>query len=184
MFPDCSAEKTDYDVFPKGSWVGLYFKTRHFDFSKVKTFSIDARQVPGKNSPDYVRIEFKTKFSIVRTFALKMIRENWQTFSFPISFSKETPITEVTMMFTHDKVGPNKTGSVQFKNFNFEADTEKPSTAVVAAPTQTTAPAAAVTAKAPETEAPAASNAQTPQQTTTPEPSAPPAVVGDPLEFK
>lgn len=110
--------QAEYDVFPKGSWVGFYLKTRNLDLAKIKNFSLDAKRAPGKDYPDYIRIEFKTKFSIARTFAVKMLREDWQTFSFPISFSKETPITEITIMFTNDKVGPNKVGAVELKNFN------------------------------------------------------------------
>lgn len=127
--------QTDYDVFPKGSWVGVYLKTRNLDLSKVKSFSVDARRAPGKNYPDYIRLEFKTKFTIVRTFALKMVREDWQTYTFPVTFSKETPITEVTVIFTNDKVGPNKTGSVQLKNFHAESAPEEPAATPAAATT-------------------------------------------------
>lgn len=172
--------QTDYDVFPKGSWVGLYFKTRNFDFSKFKTFSLDARRAAGQNYPDYIRIEFKTKYTAIRTFAIKMVREDWQTFSFPVTFSKETPITEVTVLFTNDKVGPNKAGAVQFKNFKLEAAPEKPAVSAVL-PVAVKAPVAVTKAAATKVVTPKAS----PAAPSPAKPAAkPPAAVGDALDFK
>lgn len=168
--------QTDYDVFPKASWVGVYFKTRNLDLSKIKSFSLDARRVAGKNYPDFIRIEFKTKYQVIRTFAIKMLREDWQTFSFPVTFSKETPITEITVIFTNEKVGPNKVGAVQFKNFNVEAAPEKPAAPPAAPVVKAVVPAAV---PAPKVEAPKAAPAPAEEK-----PAASPAKVGDALEFK
>ncbi len=106
-----------YDVFPKGSWVGIYFKTRNLNMAKFKALKIDARRVSEKAYPEYIRIELKSRYQVVRSFAIKMLRDDWQTVEFPFSFNKETPITEVTMLFSNDKVGDNKSGAAAFKNF-------------------------------------------------------------------
>lgn len=110
--------ETGYDVFPKGSWVGVYFKTRNLDLSKFKALRLEARRAPGKAYPEYIRIELKSRYQVVRSFAIKMVRDDWEGVEFPFAFNKETPITEMTMLFANDKVGVNKSGAVHLKNFS------------------------------------------------------------------
>ncbi len=119
--PESTAEQVymqaDYDVFPKGSWVGVYFKTRGLDLSRFKGLKMDVKRVAGKSAPEYVRIELKSKYQVVRAFAIKMVKNEWETVEFPFAFSKEMPITEMTLLFSNDKVGAEKSGAVALKNF-------------------------------------------------------------------
>lgn len=109
-----------YDVFPVGSWVGVYIKTKNLDLSKFKTFKVDARRIPGKSHPDNIRLEFKSKYQVVQAYAIKRLNKDWETITFPVRLAKESPINEVTIIFSNNKVGNNKTGGVQFRNFTLE----------------------------------------------------------------
>ncbi len=149
--------ETNYDVFPKGSWVGLYFKTRDLDLSKFKGFRLEVKKAPGKDSPDAVRVEFKSRYQIVRAFAIKMVKEKWETADFNFQFSKETPISEVTFIFSNDKVGAHKTGGIQMRNFSLIPADVKPAEPA-AAPAPAVEPVkAAVPVAEPAAPAPAAS---------------------------
>lgn len=109
--------ETTYDVFPRGSWVGLYIKTRNLDLSKFKAFKIEARKIPGRPHPAFVRIEFKARAQVLQAFAIKMLNADWEKIEFPIRLSRESMITEVTFIFTHEKVGSDKAGGFQIRNF-------------------------------------------------------------------
>lgn len=109
--------ETTYDVFPRASWVGVYIKTRDLDLSKFKAFKIEARRIPGRPFPAFVRIEFKAKAQVLQAFAIKMINTDWENIEFPVRLSKESMITEVTFIFTHEKVGNDKAGGFQIRNF-------------------------------------------------------------------
>ncbi len=112
--------ETLYDVFPRGSWVGLYIKTRDLDGMNFKKFSFQARRTPDRKFPETIRIEFKTKYQVLRSFAVNNLKNEWQTYEYPLNFSKPSPITEVTIIYLNEKVGVYKKGSVQFKNVSIE----------------------------------------------------------------
>ncbi len=109
--------ETTYDVFPRGSWVGVYLKTRNLDLSKFKAFKIEARRIPGRPHPQFVRLEFKSKAQVLQAFAIKMLNAGWENIEFPIRLSKESMISELTIIFTHEKVGSDKSGGFQIRNF-------------------------------------------------------------------
>ena len=115
-----------YDVFPRGSWVGVYVLTRNFDLAKFNLFKVDARRAAGHSFPDLVRIELKSRYQVIRAFALKNIETDWGTFEFPLNVQKSTPITEVTFIFSNDKVGTQKSGALELKNFTLQAAPPKP----------------------------------------------------------
>lgn len=107
----------EYDVFPQGSFVGMYLKARDLDLSKFRALQFDVRRKPGENFPDSVRIEVKSGGNVIRGFAAKMFRKEWETKKFPLHFNKETNVDELTFVFANDKVGPSKQGVVQLRNF-------------------------------------------------------------------
>lgn len=117
--------ETTYDVFPRGSWVGVYFKTRNLDLSQFKGFKIEARKIPGRPHPAFVRLEFKSKAQVLQAYAIKMLSAQWETIEFPVRLSKEALISELTVIFTHEKVGSDKSGGFQVRNFTLIPLTEE-----------------------------------------------------------
>ncbi|MCM8774915.1 MAG: hypothetical protein NC930_00955 [Candidatus Omnitrophica bacterium] len=109
--------RTEYDVFPTGSYVGVYFKTRDLDVSKFQALKIDVRRTPDAGYPQSAKIELKSKSGIVRTFAIKMFRPKWETVQFPLRFRESTMIHEFTLVFFNNRVGEYKKGTVEFRNF-------------------------------------------------------------------
>jgi hypothetical protein len=111
----------DYDVYPRGSWAGVYFKTRNLDLSKFKKITLDVRGDSSRGVPDQIRVELKSKAAVLRAFVIKRLSEDWQAQEFPLLFRKETPLTEITFIFSNEKTGVKKAGRVWLKNFNIEA---------------------------------------------------------------
>lgn len=108
----------EYDVFPPGSYAGVYVKTRDLDVSKFSAFEFDIRKVEGEGFPVNVRVELKSKSGLVRAFALKNPGEGWEKRTFPLLFKKETLLTEVAVVFHNTMVGENKKGMIEFRNVN------------------------------------------------------------------
>ena len=126
-----------YDVFPRGSLVGVYMKTRNFDFSKFDALEFEVAKVPEQASPDSLRFEVKSKGQILRAMKVENLENTWKKVRVPFKFAKSIPITEVTLVFTHETIGELKTGSVQFRRFNMVPLSGPPPTA--AAPDSKTA---------------------------------------------
>ncbi len=108
----------NYDVFPAGALVGVYLKTRDFDLSKFETFEYEVRRTPDDHFPDGFRLEFKTGRGIGRAFQPKGFEPDWKKLSMPLNAGISMMTTEVTFVFTHETVGPDKAGALQFRNFN------------------------------------------------------------------
>ena len=106
-----------YDVFPKGSFVGVYFKIRNLDAADFAGLSFDVKENLDEGVPDSFSIELKSKGAVVRRFAPRGFKQNWQEMEFDFHARKETPITEITFVFSHQKVGEAKKGSLEFRNF-------------------------------------------------------------------
>lgn len=119
-----------YDVFPTGSWVGIYFKIRDLDFFRYKSFRLEARRVPEGPAPQSIKIEFKSKGQVLRAFAIKHIPAPWDSLEFPLRARESAWIDEVTLIFSHDRVGTNKSGGVQLRNFVLVPAPEKPAAGV------------------------------------------------------
>ncbi len=109
--------EAEYDVFPTTAFTGIYILTRNLDLSKFQAFEFEARRKPGERFPEQFRIELKSKGDVLRGFSPKQFKSDWEKMSFPINFTKPTPITEFTFVFANDKVGEYKRGALQFKNF-------------------------------------------------------------------
>lgn len=143
--------ETEYDVFPKGSFVGMYIKTRDLDLSQYSHLEFEMKQVPDEGYPQAIRIEVKSKNGVVRAFAAKMPRQNWEKVSFPLHVRESILATEVAFVFLHDRVGEYKKGSVQFRNVNLIRAPKLPEPVKTAADTAAvspkTAPALPVSAK-------------------------------------
>ncbi len=110
--------EVEYDVFPIGSTVGMYIKTRDLDISKYKGLEFEVRKNPDQESvPEAFRMEFKFKSQTQRATSPKVFRNEWQPFQILFRASKSTPVTEVTLVFSHQQVGEFKKGFVQLRNF-------------------------------------------------------------------
>ena len=154
----------DYDVFPVGSFVGVYLKTRNLDFSKFDALEFQVQRNSDQGFPDTFRIEVKNKSDILRAMPWKGIKGTWQTVSVPLKFSHSIMITEITMVFTHETVGQFKSGSLLFRNFTLiprstslpvepapTPPTAAKTIAISAVPTKTTPPATATKTAPPKT---------------------------------
>jgi hypothetical protein len=108
----------EYDVFPKGSYVGMYTKARDFDLSQFKAFEFEVRTIPDEGFPESLRIEVKSGTNIVKVFQPFGFTPTWQKISIPIHYEKATPINEVTIVILNEKAGENKKGILHFKRFN------------------------------------------------------------------
>ncbi len=108
----------EYDVFPIGSTVGMYIKTRGLDISKYGGLQFEVRKNPDQDTvPAAFRMEFKFKSQTQRATSPKVFKNEWQPFQILFRASKPTPVTEVTLVFSHEQVGEYKKGLVQLRKF-------------------------------------------------------------------
>jgi hypothetical protein len=133
--------ETEYDVFPTGSFVGVYLKTRDFDASRHEGLTFEIRRRGEEGVPDNFFIEFKSKGNVIRKFSPHGFLREWTPFEFKFSATKPTPINEVVFVFTNDRVGEAKKGMLEFRNFMLTPKKEK------APVLKTETPAAAVVAE-------------------------------------
>ncbi|MBI4115765.1 MAG: FecR domain-containing protein [Candidatus Omnitrophica bacterium] len=117
--------KVDYDVFPVGVVVGVYIKIRDLDLFQFKSLSFQARGDADEGFPESFRVELKTKEGITRLFTPRDLKATWQDFQFPLTVTKPTPISEMTLVFSNEKAGEHKKGTVYFKELNLEPKTEE-----------------------------------------------------------
>lgn len=112
--------EVSYDVFPTGSFVGMYMKTRDLDLSKFKGLKLQARGNLQEGYPDSLRIELKSSSSVIRAFAPRDFKEGWQSFVFPFRVNKPTPISEVTLVFSNEKSRQYPKGKLYLRDVDFE----------------------------------------------------------------
>jgi len=112
--------EVQYDVFPAGSFVGMYMKTRDLDIAKFQAIEFQVRGDPEEGYPDSFKIEFKSGGGIVRAFVPRDYKEKWTTFKFPLRFTRSTLLSEITFVFANEKVGSNKKGSLHIQDVNLE----------------------------------------------------------------
>ena len=113
--------KIDYDVFPTGSFVGVYIKTRNLDLAKFKGVEFQARVNPDEGYPQSMRVEFKTETGMARVFVPHDFKQSWQTYQYPLIVRQPTPIAEIALVFSNEKVGDFKKGVIYLSNFNLIA---------------------------------------------------------------
>lgn len=164
--------EAEYDVFPVGSFCGVYIKTRGLDLSKYTGFFFEIRGKAEEGVPESFFIEMKSKGNVVRRFAPRNFGKDWQLVEFDFHAQKPLPVNEMVFVFTNARAGEAKKGVLQFRNINLisRATTEpaSPQEAVqmtvstpptsatqsipepVATQTPTPAPAATSTSAAPE----------------------------------
>ena len=127
--------KISYDVFPTGSFVGMYIKIRDFDLARFKSVEFQVRGEPEEGYPDSVKIEMKSGTGVVRAFVPRDFKQTWQSFQFPLRFSRATSLSEVTIVFANEKAGDHKKGSLYFRDFTLvPQDKPLPGTAPAQAP--------------------------------------------------
>lgn len=102
------ALRIDYDVFPQGSYSGIYFKTRGLDLSQFRRFSFRLKGDLKKPVPDEMRIEFKSRRAVFAAFPARPKPEGEGAYAFELEAEKPTPLSEVVFVFEHQKVGPSR----------------------------------------------------------------------------
>jgi hypothetical protein len=166
--PDTGAVllETEYDVFPAGSFVGVYIKTRDFDISKYTGLSFEIRRKGEEGTPDSFFIELKSRGNVVRRYAPRNFERDWKRVEFDFHSPKPLSVNEVVFVFTNARVGESKKGMLEFRNMELiplpkEPVTVSPAAAppvavpVVAAPSLPSAANPPVTAAVPQATAPA-----------------------------
>lgn len=131
--------KIDYDVFPTGSFVGMYIKTRDLDLAKFKSLEFQARVNPEEGYPESLKIEVKTATAITRAFVPREFKNTWASYKYPLRFNRPAPITEIALVFSNEKVGNYKKGTLYLRDFNLEPLTEA-ELAKASVPADTTQP--------------------------------------------
>ncbi len=118
--------KADYDVFPTGSFVGVYIKTRNLDLAKYQGFKFQAKVNAQEGYPASMRIEFKTATGLARVFVPRDFKPTWQTFVYPLIVRQPTPVTEIVLVFSNEKVGNFKKGTIYLRDFSLEPASSTP----------------------------------------------------------
>ena len=108
--------ETEYDVFPVGSFCGVYFKTRDFDLSKYAGFSFEIRRKADEGAPESFYIELKSKGNVVRRFSPRTFENAWKLVEFDFHAQKPLAVNEMVFVFTNARVGEAKKGILEFRN--------------------------------------------------------------------
>lgn len=108
----------EYDVFPAGSFDGVYMKARDLDAAQYEGLSFDVRRNGEEGFPDSFSIELKSKGNVVRRFAPRGFLREWTPMQFEFHAQKTTPISEVVFVFTNARAGEAKKGMLVFRNIN------------------------------------------------------------------
>lgn len=106
----------DYDVFPSGSFVGMYMKVRDVEIDNYDALQMKVKRNPGESHPEAFRIEVKSKGQTLRAFSPKLFKQEWQTMQFPLRADAKAPVSEITFVFSHAQVGENTRGSLRFSD--------------------------------------------------------------------
>lgn len=109
---------TEYDVFPVGSFAGVYIKTRNFDAAQYDGLSFEVRRNSEEGVPDNFFIEIKSKGNVMRRFAPRGFERTWKKMEFDFHAQKTMPVNEVVFVFTNARVGEAKKGVLEFRNVN------------------------------------------------------------------
>ncbi len=134
--------ETEYDVFPTGSFAGVYIKTRDFDIAKFQGLAFEVRKNPEEGAPDSFFIELKSKGNVVRRFAPKTFERNWKLMEFDFHANKSIVVNEVVFVFTNVRAGESKKGVLEFRNMDL---IPLPAAATLKKDMPSTAPVQAVT---------------------------------------
>ena len=136
--------EAEYDVFPAGSFSGVYIKTRDFDISKYAGLSFEVRRNPNEGVPESFYIELKSKGNVVRRYAPRTFERNWKLWEFDFRAQKPLFVNEVVFVFTNARVGEAKKGVLEFRKINLiplPAVAPVPSASPAKTGTQSQAPA-------------------------------------------
>ncbi len=115
-----------YDVFPRGSYVGMYMKTRNLDLVNFKNLEFEARIAPDQPGPAEFQVEVKSGGAVIRRLSAKQFSKDWKVFSFPLQATKTAPVQEINFYFSHEKVGENSKGAIELRKINLLADPNPP----------------------------------------------------------
>ena len=156
--------EAEYDVFPVGSFCGVYLKTRDFDISKYTGLSFEVRRRADEGAPDNFSIEMKSKGNVARRYSPRTFEKTWKLVEFDFHAQKPLVVNEVVFVFTNARVGETKKGVLEFRNINLIPlpkdsptalqDVPKTSGAVVAIPSQPAVNPPSATSAIPKASAP------------------------------
>lgn len=110
--------EAEYDVFPVGSYDGIYMKARNFDLSQYAGFSIEARRKGDEGTPESFSVEVKSRGNVIRRYVARGFERNWKVMTYDFHAKKQTPVSEVVFVFSNARVGEAKKGILQFRNLN------------------------------------------------------------------
>jgi hypothetical protein len=118
--------ETEYDVFPTGSFSGVYFKTRGLDISRYAGLSFEVRRKSAEGAPESFFIELKSKGNVVRRYSPKVFGQAWKPVEFDFHARKSLVVNEVVFVFTNARVGEAKKGVLEFRNIKLIPLSETP----------------------------------------------------------
>ncbi len=162
----------EYDVFPRGSFVGMYLKMRDMNLANYDALQLKVARVPETGYPEAFKIEIKSKGQVMRTFTPKTFKKEWQTMQFPFRATKDIPVSEITFVFSNEKSGEFTRGALRFSDIKLvpkppaEKEPAKPAPALKPAP-----PAAAPASPAPAKNAVVQKSESKPAAASQPQPS-------------
>jgi len=133
--------EVEYDVFPRGSFVGMYTKVRDINIEDYEALQLKVKRVPGTGHPDAFRIEVKSKGQTLRAFTPKFFKNEWQTMRFPLRADKAAPISEVTFVFSHEQAGEHTRGALRFADVELIPKPAEPAKTEAAPSSPSPAPA-------------------------------------------
>lgn len=108
----------EYDVYSPASYVGIYFKIREMDLSQFEGLEFEVRRAPDEPHPQSFQLEIKSKGLTLRRFAPAFFTTEWSKHKLDFSSSKSAFVSEMTLLFSHERAGEYKKGSLQFRNFH------------------------------------------------------------------
>jgi hypothetical protein len=110
--------ETEYDVFPPQSFVGVYMKTRDFDFSRYEGLTFEVRRRVDEGAPEMFLIEFKSKGNVLRKFVARGFHQEWTPMDFEFHEQRPSPVSEMVFVFLNQRAGEEKKGVLEFRRFN------------------------------------------------------------------
>ncbi|MDD5085965.1 MAG: FecR domain-containing protein [Candidatus Omnitrophica bacterium] len=112
--------RIDYDVFPPGSFSGVYIRVHPFDLFTCESLSFWVRGDAREGVPDLFEVEFKQKAKIWAVYKIDSITTDWKEYTFPIHVIPGALVNEVTIVFKNYPVGRNKHGAIYIDDFSLK----------------------------------------------------------------
>lgn len=112
--------RVDYDVFPPGSFSGVYIRVHPFDLFTCESLSFWVRGDAREGIPDLFEVEFKQKAKIWAVYKIDNVTTDWKEYTFPINVIPGAIVNEITIVFKNYPVGRNKHGAIYIDDFSLK----------------------------------------------------------------